>query len=107
MFARIAKFIPKSEMKEEFVNVVRKEVLPILKQQQGFVEFLPLVPENKMEKWITVTLWAEKHDAQRYEREVYPTVETIIRRYLATTVDHTHYNVEPSLCQHFVEALTS
>jgi quinol monooxygenase YgiN len=107
MFARIAEFIPKPEMKEEFINIVRKEVLPILKQQQGFMEFLPLVPETKSEKWINVILWAEKRDAQRYEREVYPTVEAILRRYLATPVDHTHYNVEASLCTHFVEALTA
>jgi quinol monooxygenase YgiN len=37
MFARIVKFIPKFEQKEEFVKVVRNEVLPILKKQTGFL----------------------------------------------------------------------
>jgi hypothetical protein len=36
------------------------------------VEFLPFVPETKTEKWITVTLWAEKRDADRWEREGIP-----------------------------------
>ncbi len=36
MFARIVEFIPKPEEKEEFVKVVRNEVLPILKKQPGF-----------------------------------------------------------------------
>ena len=36
------------------------------------MEFLPLVPETRTEKWIAVTLWAEKRDADRWVREGYP-----------------------------------
>ena len=50
MFARIGEFIPKLEQKEEFVKVVRNEVLPILKKQAGFLEILPFFPETKTEK---------------------------------------------------------
>ena len=107
MFARIVEFIPKLEKNEEFVKVVRNEVLPILNKQPGFLEILPFVPENKAEKMITITLWAEKLDAERYEREVYPKVEGILNPYLTTPVTFKHYTVETSLCQHFVEALTA
>jgi len=107
MFARIVEFIPKLEEKEEFVKVVRNEVLPILKKQPGFLEILPFFPETKTEKMITITLWAEKRDAERYEREVYPKVEGIVKPYLITPVAFKHYNVETTLCQHFVEALTA
>jgi heme-degrading monooxygenase HmoA len=68
---RIVEFTPKPEMKDDIVNFFCREVLPILKKQQGFMEFLPLVPETKTEKWI-VTLWAEKRDADRWVREGYP-----------------------------------
>src|ERR1700756_109837 len=107
MFARIVEFIPKLEEKEVFVKIVRNEVLPILKNQPGFLEILPFVPETKTEKMITVTLWAEKRDAERYEREVYPKVEEILRPYLTTPVTFKHYNVETSLCEHFVEVLAA
>jgi hypothetical protein len=107
MFARIVEFIPKLEQKEEFVKVVRNEVLPILKKQTGFLEILPLFPETKTEKMITITLWAEKRDAERYEREMYPKVEGILKPYLTTPVTFKHYTVETSVCQHFVEALTA
>ena len=60
MFARIVEFIPKLEKKEEFVKVIRNEVLPILKKQTGFMELLPFFPEIKNEKVIAVTLWTEK-----------------------------------------------
>jgi heme-degrading monooxygenase HmoA len=106
MFARIVEFIPKPE-KKEFVNVLRNEVLPILKKQPGFLEILPFEPETKTEKMITITFWAEKRDAERYEREVYPKVDEILKPYLITPVTFKHYNVETSLCEHFVEALTA
>jgi heme-degrading monooxygenase HmoA len=107
MFARIVEFIPKPEKKEEFVKVVRNEVLPILNKQPGFLEILHFVPETTKEKMITITLWAEKRDAVRYERELYPKVEGIVKPYLSTPVTFKHYNVETTLCQHFVEALTA
>jgi heme-degrading monooxygenase HmoA len=107
MFARILEFTPKLEKREEVVNVVRKEVLPVLKSQPGFLEILPFVPETKTEKLVTVTLWAEKRDAERYQREVYPKVEGILRPYLATPVICRHFHVETSVCQHFAAALTA
>jgi len=107
MFGRIVEFTPKPEMKDEIVNVLSKEVLPILKKQQGFMEFLPFVPETKTEKWIAVTLWAEKRDADRWEREGYPHVEGILKLYLAAPAICNYYNVETSLCTHLVEALTA
>ena len=107
MFARIVEFIPKAEAKEDFVKKVRNEVLPILKKQTGFLEILPLFPENKAEKVITITLWMEKRDAECYEREVYPKVEAIVKQYLTTPVTFKHYSVETTLCEHFVEALAA
>ena len=107
MFARIIEFFPKLEKKEELVKVVRNEVLPILKKQQGFLEILPFVLETETEKMITITLWAEKWDADRYECEVYPKVAEILKPYLPTPVTFKHYTIETSLCEHFVEALTT
>jgi len=105
MFARIVEFTPKPEMKEEIVNVLRREILPILKQQRGFMEFLSFVPETKTEKWITVSLWAEKRDVERWVDEGYPMVEGILKLYLVARAICNHYKVETSLCKHFIEAL--
>jgi len=107
MFGRIVEFTPKPEMKGEIVNVLRREVLPILRRQHGFIEFLPFVPETKMGKWMTVTLWDEKRDADRWEREGYPHVEGILKLYVVAPAICNYYNVETSLCTHLVEALTA
>jgi quinol monooxygenase YgiN len=107
MFARILEFVPKLERKEEFINVVKKEVLPILKKQAGFLEILPFVPEMKDEKMITVSLWMEKHYMERYERESFPKVEEILKPYLKTPITFKVYTVETALCEHFVQALAA
>jgi len=105
MFARIVEFMPKLEKKEEFVKVFRNEVLPILKNQTGFLETLPFFPENKNEKAIVVSLWMEKRDAERYEREAFPKVQEILKPYLSTPITFKPYYVETTLCEHFVHAL--
>jgi heme-degrading monooxygenase HmoA len=107
MFARILEFAPVLENKDEFIHVVRKEVLPILRKQGGFLEILPLVPENKTEKVVTITLWAEKKDFERYEKETYPRIEQILKPYFVTPVAHRVYTLETTLCEHFEKMLVA
>ena len=107
MFARIVEFIPKLEKKEELVKVIRNEVLPILNKQSGFMEFLPFFPETKTEKVMVISLWTEKRNAERYEREAFPKVEEILKPYLTTPITYKPYNVETTLCEHFVHALAA
>jgi len=107
MFARIVEIFPKIEKKEEFLKAVKLDVIPVLKKQSGFLEILPFVPENEEEKTIVVTLWAEKKDAERYVREVFPKITETLRPYLLAPITSKHYKVETTMCEHFVEALTA
>ena len=108
MFARILDFEVKAEKKEEFVKVLKNEVLPILKKQTGFLEILPFSPEKmKEEKVITISLWTTKADAERYEREFYPKDLDILKRFLTTPVNVNYYKLETTVCEHFVEALAA
>lgn len=108
MFARILEFVPKVEKKEELIQLVKKEVIPLLRKQYGFLEILPFVPENPNEKVLTVTLWNEKKDFERYEREWFRKVEEMLEPYLkAPIVVHNHYSLETTLCEHFEKALAA
>lgn len=107
MFARILDFEVKMEKKDEFIKVVKNEVLPILKKQNGFLDILPLFPETLRDKVYTISLWGTKTEADRYEREVYPRIHGILNPYLTTPVMVKTFTVETSLCEHFVEALAA
>jgi quinol monooxygenase YgiN len=100
-------FTPKWERKDEFIKVVQKEVLPILKKHNGFLEILPFVPELKTEKVFVISLWMEKKDFERYEREWFPKVEEILRPYLTTPINFRYYTLETTLCEHFVNAMAA
>jgi heme-degrading monooxygenase HmoA len=108
MFARILDFAVKPEKKEDFVKVLKNEVLPILKKQTGFLEILPFSPEKmKEEKVINISIWTTKSDAERYEREFYPKVLDILKPVLTTPVKVNYYTLETTVCEHFVEALAA
>lgn len=108
MFARILDFEVKMEKKEEFVKVMKNQVLPILKKQTGFLEILPFSPEKiKEDKWFNISLWTSKQDAERYEREWYPKVFDILKPFLTASVVTNYYNLETTLCEHFVETMTA
>ena len=108
MFARIVNCEVKLQKKEEFVKAIKNEIVPILKKQTGFLEILPFSPEKmKEERMLTISLWATKADAERYEREFFPKVLDILKPYLDATVHVNHYNLETTVCQHFVESLVA
>ena len=107
MFARIVELFPRLEKKDEFLKTVRVDVLPILKKQPGFLEILPFMPEVENERVVVITLWAEKRDADRYVREVFPKVSDIVRPYLLSPIASRHYTLESSLCPHFLETFAA
>ena len=108
MFARILDFEVKMEKKEEFVKVMKNQVLPILTKQTGFLEILPFFPEKMREnKALMISLWTTKQDADRYSKESYGRIFDILKPFLNTPVVANYYNLETTLCEHFVQALTA
>ena len=105
MFARILVFEVKLDQKDEFVAAVRERLLPILRKQVGFLEFLPFLLKSKQEKVFTVSLWTTQQDAERYEKNVYPEVIEVLRPFLLAPAVVSHWNLETTLCDRFVDAL--
>jgi quinol monooxygenase YgiN len=95
----------KREQKDEFVNTVREQLLPVLKKQIGFLEFLPFLQKSKEEKVFTISLWTTQQDAERYEQRVYPEVLAILKPFLVAPAVVSHWNLETTLCDRFVDAL--
>jgi quinol monooxygenase YgiN len=107
MFARLLEFVPKMEKKEEFIKVMKNEVLPILKKQTGFLEILPFVPEMPTEKALFFSLWTEKQYFERYQKDWFPKVEEIVKPYLTTPMTLKLYMLETQLCEHFEKAVVA
>jgi hypothetical protein len=70
-FAREVHFQIKSGKEKEFNNLFEKEVLPILRKQNGFQEEVTLVNPKGA---VGISLWDNRQHAETYGTATYPQV---------------------------------
>ena len=77
-FARNVSFTIKPGKETEFTNLFEKEVVPMLRKQNGFLEEVTLVnPKNA----IGISLWDNRQSAETYQTTMYPQVlAKLVRR---------------------------
>ena len=73
MFARTVRMQLKPNSVPEFTLTVEKEVIPILRKQQGFKDEITFVPSDGKEA-VAISLWEQKENAEAYSRGAYPEV---------------------------------
>ena len=73
MFARTVRMQLKPNSVVEFTGLVEKEVIPLLRKQQGFRDEITFVPADGKEA-IAISLWDQKENAEAYGRGTYPEV---------------------------------
>jgi heme-degrading monooxygenase HmoA len=81
MFGRLVTFQVKQNLVNEFPMIFEKQILPLLRKQRGFVDELLLVTPEKKEV-VAISLWDTKEYAETYKRELYPTIEKIVARFI-------------------------
>ncbi len=69
MFTRIVEVTSKPGKSYELADMVREKVLPILRQQAGFIDEVILTSETESELVIAMSFWRSKQDAEKYHRE--------------------------------------
>jgi quinol monooxygenase YgiN len=102
MFARKLEFDIKLEKKEELIRKIREDVLPIMKKQNGFFDMMMLFQEMKQEKFLVISFWEDKIHADRYEKEVFPKINDMMKPYLITPIVMTPHNVETRVSQRVI-----
>jgi quinol monooxygenase YgiN len=68
MFARIIQLTAKPGRGDELTRTMTERTLPILKQQQGLVDAIALVPENEPDQFVGLSIWKSKADADRFQQ---------------------------------------
>jgi heme-degrading monooxygenase HmoA len=85
----------KPNFAKEFPVHFEKEILPLLKQRNGFVDELLLVTPEKKEL-VAISLWEKKEHAENYHRELYPKVEKMLEKYIEGTPTIRNFEAEYS-----------
>jgi len=86
MFARFLEMTVRPEKKFELIRKMKEEIHPILKKYNGFFDLIPLEVETEPTKFYAISLWHEKLDAEKYEKENFPKVKTILEPFLTMPV---------------------
>ena len=73
MFARTVRMQLKPNSVTEFTGLVEKEIIPLLRKQQGFRDEITFVPADGKEA-VAISLWEQKENAEAYSRGTYPEV---------------------------------
>ncbi len=82
MFARRVHMHLKPNSVAEFTQKLEKEILPLLRKQQGFQDEITFVSHDGREGF-GISLWDKRENAEAYNRGTYPEVTKI----LATVVE--------------------
>jgi heme-degrading monooxygenase HmoA len=81
MFARHLTHQLKPNVSKEYSITFEKEIMPLLRNQKGFLGELLLVTPEKNEV-VAISLWETKEHAETYNREVYPQIVKIVNRFI-------------------------
>jgi hypothetical protein len=73
MFARTVRMQLKPNSVAEFTLTVEKEIIPMLRKQQGFKDEITFIPSDGKEA-VGISLWEQKENAEAYSRGAYPEV---------------------------------
>src|SRR5581483_3455419 len=96
MFTRVVEITSKTGKANEVANAIHEKVLPIRKQQNGFLDELVLTSETEPDQVISVSLWKTREDAERYHREQYSRISDMLSHLLNQPPQVRTFNVYTS-----------
>jgi quinol monooxygenase YgiN len=96
MFTRVVEITTKPGKSHEVANTINDKVLPILRQQAGFLDETVLTSDMESNRILGLSFWKTKEDAERYQREHYAKVSDILSNLLETPPVIRTFNVHTS-----------
>jgi hypothetical protein len=95
MYARNVTLHLKANSASEFTRMVEKDVLPLLRKQNGFKDELAFVAPSGTEA-VSISMWDRKESADAYSRDTYPTVLKSLDKVIEGTPKVNTYEVSNS-----------
>ena len=100
MFARNISIHLKASTLVDFTRTFEKDVLPLLRKQNGFKDEITLAGPGGVDV-IAISMWENKYDADAYNTNTYPQVLKTLARFIEGTPQvHTFDVVTSTLHKH-------
>lgn len=84
MFARNVSIHLKSNMLSDYTRTFEKEVLPLLRKQNGFKDEITFASSSSTEV-TAISLWDNKANAEAYNTKAYPEVLKTLAKFIEGT----------------------
>jgi len=81
MFARNISIHLKSSMLSDYTQCFEKDILPLLRKQNGFKDEITLASPGGVDV-TAISLWENKNDADTYNTNTYPQVLKTLARFI-------------------------
>jgi heme-degrading monooxygenase HmoA len=78
MFARVMECQAKGGRGVEISTKVTNDVLPILQEQAGFVDFFALSDKSNADRLLCISFWTSREDAEGYHRRYYEAISNVL-----------------------------
>ena len=98
MFARNVSFHLKSNMLSDYARTFEKDVLPLLRKQNGFKDEITFAGPGGVDV-TAISLWDNKNDADSYNTNTYPQVLKTLARFIEGTPQVRTFDVVTSTFQ--------
>ena len=103
MFTRLVEITTRTGKARELCNTINDKVLPILRNQPGFVDEITLVSTTNPNQVIALSFWKTPEDAERYNREQFATITDSIQHLTETTPTVKTFDVDTSTAHRVAE----
>ena len=74
MFARTVRMHLKPNSVAQFTETMERDVIPLLRRQQGFKDEITLLPADGSGDAVAISFWEKRENADAYQRGAYPDV---------------------------------
>ena len=74
MFARTVRMHLKPNSVAQFTETMERDVIPLLRRQQGFKDEITLLPADGSNEAVAISFWEKRENADAYQRGAYPDV---------------------------------
>jgi heme-degrading monooxygenase HmoA len=97
MYAQNVSISLKPNTASEFTQTFEKEILPLLRKQNGFKDEITFLGSNGKDA-LAISLWDRKENAEAYSRDTYPQVLKGLAKVVNGTPEVQAYEVANSTC---------
>src|ERR1039457_2360940 len=98
MYARNVSIHLKSNMLSDYTRTFEKDILPLLRRQNGFKDEITLAGPGGVDV-TAISLWDNKNDADSYNTNTYPQVLKTLARFIEGTPQVRTFDVVTSTFQ--------